>query len=143
VRGRAELPRVDIAASYAGADGSAIRAFVGAGARAIVSASLPPGVTTPAETDALLEARGRGVAVVLSSRAGSGRVLPRALLRRQGFVVADNLTPQKARVLAICNTNGAQIPRESDAVLYTHAGPEVGVAATKTFLAQIAAGKKK
>lgn len=46
---------------------------------------------------------------------------------------------QRARVLAICNTNGAQIPRESDAVLYTHAGPEIGVAATKTFLAQIAA----
>jgi glucosamine--fructose-6-phosphate aminotransferase (isomerizing) len=46
---------------------------------------------------------------------------------------------QKARVLAICNTNGAQIPRESDAVLYTHAGPEIGVAATKTFLAQIVA----
>ena len=46
---------------------------------------------------------------------------------------------QKARVLAICNTNGAQIPRESDAVLYTRAGPEVGVAATKTFLTQITA----
>ncbi len=46
---------------------------------------------------------------------------------------------QRARVLAICNTNGAQIPRESDAVLYTHAGPEIGVAATKTFLAQLAA----
>ena len=46
---------------------------------------------------------------------------------------------QRARVLAICNTNGAQIPRESDAVLYTHAGPEIGVAATKTFLAQVAA----
>jgi len=46
---------------------------------------------------------------------------------------------QKARVLAICNTNGAQIPRESDAVLYTHAGPEVGVAATKTFTAQVIA----
>ncbi|HEV7452129.1 MAG TPA: glutamine--fructose-6-phosphate transaminase (isomerizing) [Pseudonocardiaceae bacterium] len=46
---------------------------------------------------------------------------------------------QKARVLAICNTNGAQIPRESDAVLYTHAGPEIGVAATKTVLAQIVA----
>jgi glucosamine--fructose-6-phosphate aminotransferase (isomerizing) len=46
---------------------------------------------------------------------------------------------QKAKVLAICNTNGAQIPRESDAVLYTHAGPEIGVAATKTFLAQVAA----
>ncbi|HVU90673.1 MAG TPA: glutamine--fructose-6-phosphate transaminase (isomerizing), partial [Jatrophihabitans sp.] len=48
-------------------------------------------------------------------------------------------TAQRARVLAICNTNGAQIPRESDAVLYTHAGPEIGVAATKTFLAQLAA----
>jgi len=46
---------------------------------------------------------------------------------------------QKAKVLAICNTNGAQIPRESDAVLYTHAGPEIGVAATKTFTAQVAA----
>jgi glutamine---fructose-6-phosphate transaminase (isomerizing) len=46
---------------------------------------------------------------------------------------------QKARVLSICNTNGAQIPRESDAVLYTRAGPEVGVAATKTFLTQVAA----
>ena len=46
---------------------------------------------------------------------------------------------QGARVLAVCNTNGAQIPRESDAVLYTHAGPEIGVAATKSFLAQIAA----
>jgi len=46
---------------------------------------------------------------------------------------------QRATVLAICNTNGAQIPRESDAVLYTHAGPEIGVAATKTFVAQLAA----
>jgi len=46
---------------------------------------------------------------------------------------------QKARVLAICNTNGSTIPRESDAVLYTRAGPEIAVAGTKTFLAQITA----
>ncbi|WP_343600147.1 glutamine--fructose-6-phosphate transaminase (isomerizing) [Mycobacterium sp.] len=46
---------------------------------------------------------------------------------------------QKAKVLAVCNTNGSQIPRECDAVLYTRAGPEIGVASTKTFLAQIAA----
>ncbi|HEY0225728.1 MAG TPA: glutamine--fructose-6-phosphate transaminase (isomerizing) [Mycobacterium sp.] len=46
---------------------------------------------------------------------------------------------QKAKVLAICNTNGSQIPRECDAVLYTRAGPEIGVASTKTFLAQITA----
>jgi L-asparaginase len=101
VRGRTDLPRVDIAASYAGADGAAIHAFVAAGARAIVSASLPPGMTTPAETEALVEARRRGVLIVLSSRAGSGRVLRRTVLRERGFVAADNLNPQKARVLAM------------------------------------------
>jgi glucosamine--fructose-6-phosphate aminotransferase (isomerizing) len=46
---------------------------------------------------------------------------------------------QRARVLAICNTNGSTIPRESDAVLYTHAGPEVAVASTKGYTTQIVA----
>jgi len=46
---------------------------------------------------------------------------------------------QGAKVIAICNTNGATIPRESDAVIYTHAGPEIGVASTKGYTTQIAA----
>jgi glucosamine--fructose-6-phosphate aminotransferase (isomerizing) len=46
---------------------------------------------------------------------------------------------QKARVLAVCNTNGSTIPREADAVIYTHAGPEIGVASTKGFLTQLVA----
>ena len=46
---------------------------------------------------------------------------------------------QGSKVLAIVNTHGSTIPRESDAVLYTHAGPEVAVASTKAFLAQITA----
>jgi glutamine---fructose-6-phosphate transaminase (isomerizing) len=46
---------------------------------------------------------------------------------------------QKARVLAVCNTNGSTIPRESDAVLYTHGGPEIAVASTKAFLTQLVA----
>src|SRR3954447_5065381 len=46
---------------------------------------------------------------------------------------------QKARVLAICNANGSTIARESDAVLYTHAGPEIAVASTKGFLTQVVA----
>ncbi|TKA12925.1 glutamine--fructose-6-phosphate transaminase (isomerizing) [Actinacidiphila oryziradicis] len=46
---------------------------------------------------------------------------------------------QGSKVLAICNTNGSTIPRESDAVLYTHAGPEVAVASTKAFLTQVVA----
>ena len=44
-----------------------------------------------------------------------------------------------ARVLSICNTNSSTIPRESDAVLYTHAGPEIAVASTKALLTQIIA----
>ncbi|MDO5094006.1 MAG: glutamine--fructose-6-phosphate transaminase (isomerizing) [Propionibacteriaceae bacterium] len=46
---------------------------------------------------------------------------------------------QHAKVIAICNTNGATIPRESDAVIYTHAGPEIGVASTKGFTTQLIA----
>jgi glutamine---fructose-6-phosphate transaminase (isomerizing) len=44
---------------------------------------------------------------------------------------------QRSRVLAICNVNGSSIPRECDAVVYTHAGPEIAVASTKAFLTQL------
>jgi glucosamine--fructose-6-phosphate aminotransferase (isomerizing) len=46
---------------------------------------------------------------------------------------------QRSRVVAICNVNGSTIPRESDAVVYTHAGPEIAVASTKAFLTQLVA----
>jgi glucosamine--fructose-6-phosphate aminotransferase (isomerizing) len=49
-------------------------------------------------------------------------------------------TERGAKVLAICNTQGATLARESDAVIYTHAGPEVAVASTKALTAQITAG---
>lgn len=48
-------------------------------------------------------------------------------------------TERGAKTLSICNTQGATIPRESDATLYTHAGPEVAVASTKAFLSQVVA----
>jgi L-asparaginase/Glu-tRNA(Gln) amidotransferase subunit D len=102
---------------------------VAAGARAIVSAALPPGVVTPAETEALLEARKRGVLIVMSSRAGSGRVLPRTVLRRQDLVVADNLTPQKARILAMLALTRTNDPARSSACSTStrpgHSGPGV------------------
>ena len=44
-----------------------------------------------------------------------------------------------AKIFSVCNTNGSTIPRESDAVLYTHAGPEIAVASTKAFLTQLIA----
>ena len=46
---------------------------------------------------------------------------------------------QGSRVLSICNTQGATIPRESDGALYTYAGPEIAVASTKAFLTQLVA----
>ncbi len=64
----------------------------------------------------------------------------------QSGETADTLTAtryaaeQGAPVLAICNTQGATLARESDAVIYTHAGPEVAVASTKALTAQITAG---
>ena len=46
---------------------------------------------------------------------------------------------QGARVISITNTRDSTIARESDDVLYTHAGPEIGVASTKCFTAQVTA----
>lgn len=95
----AELPRVDIVACYAGSDGVAVDAFIAAGAKGLISAGFAPGLLTPAQDEAFDKAAGRGVVVVQSNRAGSGRVPGRAKLLERGFVSADSLTPQKARVL--------------------------------------------
>lgn len=97
-----QWPRVDIAYAYAGSDGAAVRAFVAAGARGIVSATMAPGFTAPEETQALIDAAAQGVIVVQSSRVGSGRTVPLDYARRAGFIGADNLNPQKARILLAC-----------------------------------------
>ena len=60
-------------------------------------------------------------------------------IRDSTLMALRHAKDQKARVLAICNANGSTIPRESDAVLYTHAGPEIAVASTKGFLTQLVA----
>jgi L-asparaginase len=101
VRSMAELPRVDVAYSYGGSDGVAIDAFVAAGARGIVSAAFPPGFPSRGQKAALAEARRRGIHVFIASHGGSGRVLERATFRDDGWVAADNLSPKKARILAM------------------------------------------
>lgn len=101
VRGLTELPRVDIVYSYIDADGTAIDALVGAGAKGIVMAGFAPGGVTPDQDRALAEAREQGVLVVQSCRAGSGRVLDTERLKEKDIVAADNLNPQKARILAM------------------------------------------
>lgn len=113
-----ELPRVDISYSYAGSDGIAIKTFVDAGARGIVGAAFAPGLLSPEEFIAMEAAAQRGVVVVLSSRAGSGRTFGPSKVKAAGFLQADNLTPQKARILlamALTKTQDlAQIQRMFD-----------------------------
>ena len=93
------LPRVDIAYAYVGADGTAVRAFVAAGARGIVSAGFAPGFAGAADFEALKAAVVQGVVVMQSTRAGSGRTFRGTRLVNAGVLIADNLTPQKARIL--------------------------------------------
>jgi len=93
------LPRVDIAYAYAGGDGTAVRAFTAAGAKGIVSAGFAPGFVPPGDFEALKEAVAQGVVVVQSTRAGSGRTFRGSRLTNAGFLIADNLIPQKARIL--------------------------------------------
>ena len=52
---------------------------------------------------------------------------------------ARHAARQGSKVLAVTNTIGSSLAREADAVMYTHAGPEICVAATKTFATQMAA----
>jgi L-asparaginase len=99
VKGLDGLPRVDITYAYTGADGTAVRAFLAAGARGIVSAGFAPGAPNSEEAEVLKQAVRDGVIVVQSSRAGSGRIFQGSLMRERGFLVADNLNPQKARLL--------------------------------------------
>jgi L-asparaginase len=101
VRKLKELPAVEIAYAYAGASACAVEAFSAAGCRGIVFAGMPPGRASPAQRVALVKAAQNGILVVQCSRAGSGRIVQRSEDRDAGFVPADNLNPQKARVLAM------------------------------------------
>ncbi len=93
------LPRVDIAYSYAGGDGVAVQAFIQAGAKGLVGAAFAPGLLSPEEFTAMESAVKQGLVVAISSRAGSGRTFAPSKMREAGFIQADNLTPQKTRIL--------------------------------------------
>ena len=106
------LPRVDIAYAHADADGTAVRAFVAAGARGIISAGFAPGFAAPEQAEALNEAAAQGVIVMQCTRAGSGRVVRTTRLRESGFLVTDNLNPQKARILLALALTLSRDPRD-------------------------------
>ena len=110
--GVAALPRVDVMVSYAGSDGVAVDAYMAAGAKGIVIGGFAPGFMAPGEVDALTRAQAAGVVVVVSSRAGSGRVFSTSKKRALGFIDADNLTPQKARILLMLALTRTREPAE-------------------------------
>ncbi len=120
VRSLDELPRVDVAYAYAGADVVAIDAFVAAGARGIVSAGFAPGFAPPAQISALTTAAKAGVVVVQSTRAGSGRTFRGTRMREAGFLIADNLTPQKARILLALALSVTDDPAEIERMFHTY-----------------------
>ncbi len=95
----AVLPRVDVIASYLGADGALVDAAVAAGSRGIVHAGLGAGHGSPAEWAALKRAAEAGVLVCQSSRVGSGRVVAHGPSRAGGFIAGGDLGPWKARIL--------------------------------------------
>ncbi len=93
------LARVDLAHAYSGVDGVAVEAFERAGARGIVGVGLGSGSAPRAFLNALVDARARGVAVVMASQSFNGRVMGKRTFLSRGFVVADNLGAKKARIL--------------------------------------------
>lgn len=94
-----DLPRVDVLYAVAGGDDVQAQAVIAAGARGIVSAGFAPGMPPPMERAVLVQASAGGVIIVQSSRVLSGRVARRGWLRDQGWISADDLSPQKARIL--------------------------------------------
>ena len=99
VDGRTDLPRVDIVYAYAGADGMLIDAVRAHGSAGLVLAGFGAGTFPPAVIDAAERAVSDGMPVVLASRSSAGRVVMTPRKEEQGFIVSDNLMPQKARLL--------------------------------------------
>lgn len=107
------LPEVEITYSYAGANGNLIQAIAESGKYAgIVTAGTGAGLVSPKEYEALKHAASKGLYIVRSSRVGNGRVLPVAKYAGDEFITADNLLPQKARILLMLGLLKYQKPQE-------------------------------
>ena len=99
VAGRDSLPRVEIVYSYAGADGAVLDAVRQLRPDGLVVVGFGGGTFPPAFLAAAARAVEDGIPVVLASRSTAGRVVNTPRKEEQGFIVCDNLLPQKARVL--------------------------------------------
>jgi L-asparaginase len=89
-----QLPRVDIVYGYQDGSRAPVDALAASGVAGIVTSS-----TSPEMSGALRDAVAKGVKIVSSDRKGSGRVMASATRLKNGTISADNLRPQKARIL--------------------------------------------
>jgi L-asparaginase len=113
VRGTQTLPRVDIVSAYAGADGVLIDALRERGTDGLVLAGFGGGTYPAAFVEAGKRAVQAGIAVVLATRSSAGRVVATPEKSAAGFIVSDDLMPQKARILLML---ALATTRERDAI---------------------------
>ncbi len=99
VREMDSLPRIDIVYCYAGSDDLLVNAVRANGSAGLVLAGFGGGSFPPRAIEAAARAVEDGIPVVLASRSPNGRVVRTPRKDEQGFIVSDNLQPQKARIL--------------------------------------------
>ena len=115
VDGMTDLPRVDIVYSYAGAD--AVRSN---GSDGLVLAGFGGGTFPPAVIDAAVKVVDSGIPVVLATRSTAGRVVTTPKKDEQGFIVSDNLLPQKARILLMLGLTISKDRHELQQMFYDY-----------------------
>ena len=116
----ARLPRVDIAYAYAGADDLVVQCLADAGVPGIVAAGLGSGGSSPAFMRGLKAAQQRGVRVVIATQTGNGRVIRNRRFAEEGYIVADNLAPKKARILLMLALTVTDSPQEVQRMMLTY-----------------------
>jgi len=119
VTGMQTLPRVDIVYAYGGADGLLIDAVRQQGSAGLVLAGFGSGTFPPVFLEAGERAAAAGIPVVLASRSNSGRVIMTPKKDEAGFIVADDLHPQKARILLMLATTISHDRKTIQELFYT------------------------
>ena len=120
VEGISSLPRVDIVYSYGGSDGMLVDAVRRNGSDGLVLAGFGGGTYPPLVQEAGAQAVKDGMPVVLATRSTAGRVVMTPQKEQQGFIVCDNLLPQKARVLLMLALNVTRDRREIQQMFYEY-----------------------
>ena len=120
VDGITSLPRVDIVYSYAGADGLLVDAVRNNHSDGLILAGFGGGTFPPTVVDAAVKLVDDGIPVVLATRSTAGRVVTTPKKIEQGFIVSDNLLPQKARILLMLGLTVSKDPNKLQQMFYDY-----------------------